>query len=436
MSDGTSCTGGTCCSGACDTTTSNSNFAEGCRAGPNCVGTSWQYIGANDGTVCGGYDCRECSNGLCTQDDNTRCPNGQTCNQGTCEQTAGCTIASDCDDSNDCTLDACNTGTCTNTATSDGQLCGGFDCRECSNGQCTQDDTSRCTDGKTCNQGTCELGLGLECTSPAQCNDNNACTVDICTQGKCSNVATGNDQVCGGFECRTCLDGKCALDLDEECEQGEECKAGQCVCVPDCLTDPCAGDGCGNTCAECESGELNTSGGTQVGGKGTDPPTGNKSTEKISDIFEGRKSFVIIIIVVLVIGILAIAITIKLSVQTKKPPKIPRRLQAQAPVQAQQSFVQPAQSPWQPPQQRPMYQQQPIVQQPIQQPIQQPRVWQPPQQRPVYQPQPSQMMQNQTAWQQPRPRVSPQYAQPVQQPSQIVPRQPIQQSPGWQRPRQ
>ena len=75
----------------------------------------------------------------------------------TCGGVGGCTPG-DCDDSNPCTDDECNTST----------------------GQCefTNDDTNDCSDADLCNDEACVAG---ECIStPVDCDDDDCCTIDSC----------------------------------------------------------------------------------------------------------------------------------------------------------------------------------------------------------------------------------------------------------------
>jgi hypothetical protein len=40
-----------------------------------------------------------------------------------------------------------------------------------------------------------------------------------------------------------------------DCEDGDECVEGWCVCPPDCAGRECGDDGCGGTCGDCEDGD-------------------------------------------------------------------------------------------------------------------------------------------------------------------------------------
>ncbi len=91
--------------------------------------------------------------------DGNACTFADTCKAGSCSAGA----KKGCDDSNPCTVDACDlkTGACSNAPTS---------------GAC--DDGDACTDGDTCQAGKCGAG------SKKSCDDKNPCTIDSCEGGK------------------------------------------------------------------------------------------------------------------------------------------------------------------------------------------------------------------------------------------------------------
>ncbi len=130
--------------------------------------------------------------------DSNLCTGPDVCQAGVC--TGG---ATNCDDANACTLDACDatTGKCSHAAVAGGTVC---------------DDGNPCTNNDACTGTTCVGGA-----SP--CNDNNSCTIDFCTN------------LNGAPSCST----KALPDLTP-CDDGNACTS------PDmCTTGTCSGP---NTC--------------------------------------------------------------------------------------------------------------------------------------------------------------------------------------------
>ncbi len=68
-----------------------------------------------------------------------------------------------CDDSNDCTVDSCDAGVCVNVPVTDGAVCGLGD---------------MCMEGGQCVEGECIASV------PADCHDDQDCTVDLCVDGQ------------------------------------------------------------------------------------------------------------------------------------------------------------------------------------------------------------------------------------------------------------
>jgi hypothetical protein len=137
------------------------------------------------------------------------------------------TCATNCNDNNPCTDDACEQDICVhrdNTA----------DC----------DDANACTSDDACSAGVCK---GTNNTDP--CDDDNACTSDdACANGRCYGVnntaACNDDNVCTSND--ACLDGACqgtslstgtCNDLSA-CTTGDQCWNGQCIGTRDLVECP------------------------------------------------------------------------------------------------------------------------------------------------------------------------------------------------------
>jgi len=95
---------------------------------------------------------------------------------------------------------------------------------------------------------------GPTCTSNAECDDGNACTVDVCNGGTCTNDAAVDGTTCNdGLACTIgdiCIDGAC--DGTDDCPLNQVCDAGTGACAavsgdPDNdgledTSDPCPND--------------------------------------------------------------------------------------------------------------------------------------------------------------------------------------------------
>lgn len=139
--------------------------------------------------------------------------------------TTTCATATECDDANPCTTDACDAqGTCSNIAVADGTSCA---------------DADPCNGSETCSTGTCTAG------TPLVCADGEACTTDVCTPlvgcqffplADGSSCADGDP--CNGDE--TCAAGVCTAGASLVCDDGQECTADACVPFGGCAFTPVA----------------------------------------------------------------------------------------------------------------------------------------------------------------------------------------------------
>ena len=233
--------------------------ANTCRKCVTSAGASdWQTLAdtttCNDGDLCTTHD--TCQGGTCQGGAALECPSDTPCVARTCQPALGCvdsdTTAScddgdpctvgdgcvggdchagatpaDCDDDNPCTIDSCqpNVG-CVHDAKSkcdDGQPCTNDLC-DISNGACSHSDIAAgdaCEDGDPCTVGeTCDSSHQCGDSSPRSCEDNNECTIDVCSseRGGCLNLfktegADGGPPTCDdGYECTVddvCVAGTC-----------------------------------------------------------------------------------------------------------------------------------------------------------------------------------------------------------------------------------
>ena len=197
-----------------------------------------------DGDACTAGD--SCQNGECASGAVLNCQDGDPCTHDFCNADFGCTNPPLCDDGNPCSADQCDDGQCS---------------------------------WKFAPQGVCPNPLGAcatascdastwKCTStPIDCDDQNACTADYCTQYE----ATPGCQ----HLTKTCQDDDpCTLDLCDpvtgacsfpavDCDDGDACTtegcqtdSGACAVTTTVGCDDglsCTDDACNPTTGACES---------------------------------------------------------------------------------------------------------------------------------------------------------------------------------------
>ncbi len=174
----------------------------------------------------------------------------------------------ECDDGNPCTEDLCDgDGACNHEPLPNGTPCG--EKKECQDGDCVSNCVPDCT-GKECGSDGCDGTCGT-------CQDQNACTLDLCQDGGTCLFAPGNQgQPCTapGICLGLCQGGLCTETAKEVCngqdddcdgvadEAADACPAGQhCegnACVPGC--NPVNGGWSSWSCGACS---VTCGGGTQ-----------------------------------------------------------------------------------------------------------------------------------------------------------------------------
>ena len=82
-----------------------------------------------------------------------------------------------------------------------------------------------CSDGACVNSST---SIPADPCANVNCNDNNACTDDSCSNGNCVNTL-------------------------KTCSSGQTCSNGACIssCTPNCVSKTCGSNGCGGSCGTC-----------------------------------------------------------------------------------------------------------------------------------------------------------------------------------------
>ena len=205
-----------------------------------------------------------------------------------------CLDESDCDDGNECTVDACEASACSNTLADKGTPCAGKKsvcdgegaCVQClSNKECTtnhittpicdlaQQKCVSCTDGKKngketnvdCGGPDCGACLGLECHPTNGCGQLNGapafCVMpeNICCDAPCDLPCEACSLPKTGVANGTCAPVPYSQDPDMECSNLGGCGAtpGKCRCLDGVKnTDESDVDCGGTTCQPCGGGKM------------------------------------------------------------------------------------------------------------------------------------------------------------------------------------
>lgn len=211
----------------------------------------------SDGVFCNGAEV--CVLGVGCQDvPDLVCDDGLACTQDSCSESQDrCVfspINSRCNDANPCTDDACSPITGCINSRDDTNVCGntnpcdGVD--HCVNRVCVTDAPPVCEDNNPCTLNVCTTNVG--CQFPANdagsCDDGENCDgVEFCSGGTCQN---GTPMSCDDSEpCTTdsCSNGTCHNDDNTDpCDDGD-------LCTDD---DTCSGGSCAGTPATCPDGKT------------------------------------------------------------------------------------------------------------------------------------------------------------------------------------
>lgn len=250
---------------------------------------------------CGEYDCDDknpCTTDVCdmakgcTHTDNTAVCNdsnpstsNDVCFLGVCcgqlaaapvvECESGKLLDLICEDFDACTIDACLSGKCVHKAVTcdDGVECTADSCDK-QLGCINKTDDTKCGVGTKCWKSGYQVKGGCFQCDPDYdtfnaplCNDNNDCTADKCTSGKCvSTLDTemeggycNDGNACTAYQDSKCKDGKCAATVNNPCDDGSSCTADSC--------DPKGGCSHSSLNGVCDDGVACTSGDYCQGGE-------------------------------------------------------------------------------------------------------------------------------------------------------------------------
>lgn len=196
-----------------------------CGNADACASSTCELVAAQNGTITGECvegavvscdDSNECTADACDavagcQNDpleGVSCTSPDACHTASCESGVCSPVAISCDDGNPCTDDSCD---------------GALGCQHTNNGAACDDDDA-CTQTDTCVEGAC---VGAE---PLDCNDDNECTDEVCfpeigcEQTLLNAVACSSPDAC---QTGTCDFGTCALSAID-CSDGNVCTTDTC----------------------------------------------------------------------------------------------------------------------------------------------------------------------------------------------------------------
>lgn len=146
-----------------------------------------------------------------------------------------CTVASDCDDHDDCTVDSCASGHCQNSAfpVDDGLAC---TLDSCIPGEGAVHQPKDCDDKSLCTTDACDPQTGACQHVPLQVkSDDDACTTDLCDPSTGAAVYLPKDACCPHTVCTpgAPLDpGACPFP-----NLAADCIKGICATLPTCCTE-------------------------------------------------------------------------------------------------------------------------------------------------------------------------------------------------------
>ncbi len=257
--DSDHCEDGLCVGNPVDCADSNPCTQDGCDPQDGCIHEPSDG-GCNDHNACTTGEL--CLNGLCIGD-MTDCDDDNPCTDDWCEGEVGCLHApnqASCNDENYCTYgDHCSQGDCVGyeVVCTDGNPCTDTACNPqvgcvLNNLDIPCDDQSACTTGDWCFDGVCFPGF------PTICDDDNACTMDLCdpATGECSYtpvpVGCDDSNICTTDD--YCLDGVCTGYL-VLCDDFSPCTSDGCDSETGCFHSPLDNLGCSDG-SLCTTGDV------------------------------------------------------------------------------------------------------------------------------------------------------------------------------------
>ncbi len=193
-------------------------------------------------------------------DDGTACTEQDTCSAGICKG-----VLLDCDDNTVCTKDWCDAQLGCQHLALVGPCSDGTDCTvgdTCVDGACIPGPLLDCDDKNPCTDDSCHPQLGCQnIPNVLPCSDDDKCTVDdVCSDGACqpgSALECDDDNVCTDDSCApdigcTYVLNTLACDDGDQCTENDVCAAGVCTAGPAAVCDD--SDPCTNDSCDADTG--------------------------------------------------------------------------------------------------------------------------------------------------------------------------------------
>ncbi len=233
---------------------------DSCDPQKDCVFKNNNKNTCSDGDGCSLED--QCQSGKCVSFKSKHCDDATTCTTDKCDSATGNCVYTpkpkDCNDDNPCTTDKCD-----NEVAKD---CVHVKIKGCCTADSQCDDGNKCTTGEVCKKdNTCQAGVNTcECNKDKDCQDNDACTNDVCNDsGKCENKQKkdcddGYDCTVDGCDANTglcahqekdilCKDKKLPCFLTMKCNKAKGCVGDKPLLCSDgnaCTNDKCINGKC------------------------------------------------------------------------------------------------------------------------------------------------------------------------------------------------
>lgn len=238
--DGNLCTADdSCVEGKCEGTPLDCDDDAFCNGEESCDAATGECVAGTppelaDDVECTVDECDEDNDEITHTPEHALCEDGDQCTAGLCDPEKGCSYqqhTASCDDGDPCTVDdSCLEGLCAGDSKDcgDGEFCNGDEVCEVETGECVEGEALDLDDGLACTTDACDEDADEITHTPddAFCDDENPCTVDLCSAEDGCGYENNQDPCDDGEEC---TDGDlCAMGI---------CEPGEWTCFEDCSNE-------------------------------------------------------------------------------------------------------------------------------------------------------------------------------------------------------